>query len=92
MLPPSTSEYDNNEASEHDLEEQMRAQSDGTDGDASDAPGEEELSDDDAELEAANELGEEETKPKKKGVGKGQIGAGLGVCAVLYGHGQPAGR
>ena len=83
MLPPSTSEYDNNEASEHDLEEQMRAQSDGTDGDASDAPGEEELSDVDAELEAADELGEEETKPKKKGVGKGVIFAGVGVGIIL---------
>ncbi len=84
MLPPSTSEYDNN-ASEHDHDDPSRAQADELDADdGTGAPGADELSDVDAELEAADDdLGEEEVKPKKKGVGKGVIFAGVGVGIVL---------
>lgn len=97
MLPPSKSEYDQDDVDENDLEAQMRAaQSDATDpsDELSATPGEDDLAldpdtdtDTDVGLDPDEDLGQEEVKPKKKGMGKGTIVAavGAGLLVVLCG-------
>ena len=92
MLPPSKSEYDQNDAEEHDLEEQMRAAQAVNQGDAVAKP-DDELDvgsdpsldiDADADPEAeSDDLGQDEPKPKKKGIGKGTIIAAVGAVVVV---------
>ena len=88
MLPPSKSEYDQDDAAEHDLEEQMRAaQSGNPEHDGVTGPDDELDVDADPALDPdadEEDLGqEEEPKPKKKGIGKGTIIAGVGAVVLV---------
>lgn len=99
MLPPSNSEYSqNNNGEDDDLEAQLRAgRTDGTDTPVEDPDLPTADVDSEADLEGEEEDGDElgqdeepEQKPKKKGIGKGTIiaavGAGLLVtlCGAAY--------
>lgn len=88
MLPPSKSEYDQDDAAEHDLEEQMRAAKTGNpEHDGVTGPEDELDVDADPALDPdadEEDLGqEEEPKPKKKGIGKGTIFAGVGAVVLV---------
>ena len=84
MLPPSKSEFDQH-ADGKNLEAQIHAkQTNKVDHEDLVEPGTELDNDVDADLDDADDLGQEvETKPKKKGMGKGIVIAAAGVAVVV---------